>query len=220
MSITYFTHILDLPRQASGLWGTELDSDPNAVEKLDALLRQAHLERCWVVEVAAKTNGRVGLSASELQHIRAIASVFDGWFIFDRVRVTAHRCSAKKADLLPVNFESTTVLVPGDPNVESIAAYQRAHKLHLLNLRFGRPSVEPERPIMLDLFADGRPGVRLAPVISVLAELGGIAFFRSSASRTTLVTWTRDEPSHWLDRWSECTAGLARVEQVDDLPVD
>lgn len=215
MSNRYFIRTLDLPVQADALWGTDVDGDPSAALTVEAALHRVGLARCTMIEVAAVCGERIGLQPAEPEHVRAISAVHAGWFVFDRLKVTVTPVSAATVTLAP-----TTALIPSLPPGDALLGYPQAEKKHALNVRFGRPSTLPERPPLLDLFEGGRAGGRVEPVIRTLAAEGGVSYFRTSASRITLITWSNEPAQAWIERWKQCVPEPDAVVVTDDLPVD
>jgi hypothetical protein len=218
MHCRYHIHVLEVPRQAGELWGTEVDGASDASQQLATLLRAHRIDQCSVIEVAAQADGHVGFRVEQAEHARAVSSVYRHWFVVD-VLSRGSTCLPASSDV--VGFGSTTLLLAQEPNVQAVIDYELATKKHFLKLRHGRPSTPPRRPKLFDLIAShGRPGVHLEPIVEALAEYGGVAFFRMSASRATLVTWTREPVAVWLARWEAAVPDQGDVRIVDDLPVD
>jgi hypothetical protein len=56
--------------------------------------------------------------------------------------------------------------------------------------------------------------------MELLAEYGGVAFFRETGNCTIVVTWTQEPANVWLARWQAAVRHPNEVGIVDDVPID
>jgi hypothetical protein len=75
--------------------------------------------------------------------------------------------------------------------------------------------------VLVDVLRSGDEGFNLRPAVDMLAEQGGIAFFRyTGCACNIIVTWSLDPIDVWLARWRAAVGDSGEVSVVDDVPID